>query len=188
MRCNKLFKAFSAAAVMFMAVSCGSPKPVTNNLKEVSVPLSSKEYRSDSDYFRATGIGESTDLVTAKKIATLNARTEIAASVQATMKSVSEQYLNQMTVGQKQQFGSKFEETSRQVVNQALTGVIVKEEKVFQSRKGKYQYYVNMEMPKASILEQTANAISKDEKLALEFDRAQFQKIFDAEMAKFENQ
>ncbi|MBR2298579.1 MAG: LPP20 family lipoprotein [Bacteroidales bacterium] len=186
MKFNKFFKVVAAIAVMPMFFSCGAPKAVTSDLKEVSVPLSSKEYRSDANFFRATGIGESPDLVTAKKIATLNARTEIASSIQSTIKAVSEQYLNQVTVGNKQEFAAKFEETSRQVVNQVLEGVVVKEEKVFQSKEGKYQYYINVEMSKEPVVKNTVDAISKDEKLALEFDKFQFQKTFDAEMAKLE--
>ena len=188
MKFNKFFKVVAAIAVMPMFFSCGAPKAVTSDRNEITVPLSSKEYRSDATYFRATGIGESPDLVTAKKIATLNARTEIASSIQATMKAVSEQYLNQVTVGIKQEFASKFEETSRQVVNQVLEGVVVNEEKVFQDKDGRYQYYINVQMPKEPVVKNAVDAISKDEKLALEFDKFQFQKTFDAEMAKFENQ
>lgn len=186
MKFNKLFGAIAAIAVMPLFFSCGTPKSVTNDLKEVSVPMSSKEYRSDADHFRATGIGESPDLVAAKKIATLNARTEIASSIQSTIKSVSEQYMNQVTVADKQDFAAKFEETSRQVVNQVLEGVRVKEEKVFQAKDGKYQYYINLEMPKENVVSNAVSAVSKDQKLALNFDKEQFQKIFDAEMVKLE--
>jgi hypothetical protein len=187
MKFNKFFKVVAAIAVMPMFFSCGAPKSVTSDMKEVTSPLSSKEYRSDANFFRETGIGTSPDLVTAKKIATLNARTQIAASIQATIKLVSEQYLNQVSVGDKQEYAAKFEETSRQVINQVLEGVIVKEEKVFQDKAGKYQYYINVEMPKEPVVQNAVDAISKDEKLALEFDKFQFQKTFDAEMAKFEN-
>jgi hypothetical protein len=188
MRFNQFFKTLAIVALVPVFFSCGAPKSVTSDMNEVSTPLSSKEYLSDANFFRATGIGTSPDLVTAKKIATLNARTQIAASIQATVKLVSEQYLNQVSVGDKQEYAAKFEETSRQVINQVLEGVVVKEEKVFQSKDGKYQYYVNVEMPKESVLNKTTDAVSKDEKLALEFDKFQFQKTFDAEMAKFENQ
>jgi hypothetical protein len=126
--------------------------------------------------------------VVAKKIALMNARTEIASTVQATMKIVSEQYLNQVTVANKQEYMAKFEETSRQVVNQVLEGVTIQEEKIFQAKKGPYQYYVNIEMSKDAVVKGVENAISKDQKLSLEFEKDQFQKIFDQEMAKFENQ
>lgn len=186
MKFNKFFKVIAAIAVMPMFFSCGAPKAVTSDLKEVVLPLQGPGYMSDANYFRATAVGESPDLVTAKKIATLNARTQIAATIQSTIKAVSEQYLNQVTVGNKQEFAAKFEETSRQVVNQVLEGVVVKEEKVFQAADGRYQYYVNVEMPKEPVVKNTVDAISKDEKLALEFDKFQFQKTFDAEMAKLE--
>lgn len=186
MRLNKFFKVLVAAAIMPVLFSCGGPKSVTSDMKEVTTPLSSKEYRSDKDFFRATGLGQSPDLATAKKIAALNARTEIAASIQSTIKAVTEQYLNNVTVGDKQEFAAKFEENARQVVNQVLSGVVTKEEKVFQDKAGKYQYYVNVEMPKEAILNGVKDSITKDEKLALEFDKYQFQKTFDAEMAKFQ--
>lgn len=187
MKFNKFFKVVAAIAVMPMFFSCGAPKSVTSDLKEVTTPLNEPRHKSDANYFRATGSGTSPDLVTAKKIATLNARTEIAGAIQTTMKTVSEQYVNQVTVGDKLEFAQKFEETSRQVINQVLEGVIVKEEKVFQDKAGKYQYYINVEMPKEPVVQNAVDAISKDEKLALEFDKFQFQKTFDAEMAKFEN-
>lgn len=188
MKFNKFFKVVAAIAVMPMFFSCGAPKAVTSELKEVSTPLSGPGYRSDVNYFRETAVGESPDLATAKKIATLNARTALAAEIQSTLKAVSEQYLNQVTVGNKQEFAAKFEETSRQVVNQVLEGVVVKEEKVFQAQNGRYQYWINVEMPKEPVVKNAADAISKDEKLALEFDKFQFQKTFDAEMAKLEKQ
>ena len=67
-----------------------------------------------------------------------------------------------------------------------MEGVVVKEEKVFQSKEGQYQYYINVEMSKEPVVKNAVDAISKDEKLALEFDKFQFQKTFDAEMAKLE--
>lgn len=188
MKINRFFMLLAAVALMPVFCSCGSPKPVTKGMTEVSVPLSSKKHHSDSKYFRATGMGESPDLVVAKKIALMNARTEIASTVQATIKTVSQQYLNQVTVANKQEYMSKFEETSRQVVNQVLEGVTIQEEKIFQAKKGPYQYYVNLEMSKDAVVKGVADAISKDQKLYLEFEKEKFQKVFDEEMAKFENQ
>lgn len=186
MKFNNFFKVIAAAAVLPFLFSCGAPKQVTNGMEEVVTPLSSKEYRSDANFFRATGLGQSPDLATAKKIATLNARTEIASSIESTIKAVTEQYINQVSVGDRQEYASKFEENARQVVNQVLQGVVTKEEKVFKDKAGKYQYYINVEMSKEPVVKNITESISKDEKLALEFDKYQFQKTFDAEMAKFQ--
>ena len=53
---------------------------------EISVPFSSKEYRSDENAFRAKQVGKSPDMATAKKIAFQNARAEMAANINATVK------------------------------------------------------------------------------------------------------
>jgi hypothetical protein len=61
-------------------------------------------------------------------------------------------------------------------------------EKVFKDPDGKITYYIAVEMNKESVVNQYTNRISKDAKLQLDFDKHQFQKIFDEEMKKFEDQ
>ena len=48
-------------------------------------------------------MGKSMDLATSKKIAIMNAKTELAGIVNSTMKTVTDQYTNQRTVGNNQQ-------------------------------------------------------------------------------------
>lgn len=172
----------------FMVSSCGGTKKAAANKGETElvVPLTGKEYRSDKEYFRETAEGKSPDMATAKKIALMNARTQLASNISTTVKAVSEQYINQVSIGNKQEYASKFEETSRNVVNQEISNVNIKDEKVFKSKEGTYTYYVNIEMPKQQIVDSVEKAIAKDDKMALEFDKFLFQKTFDAEMAKLE--
>ena len=73
----------------------GTPVQKETGAVEITVPFSSKEYRSDENYFRAKQVGKSPDLATAKKIAFQNARAEMAANIQATVKRVTDQYTNQ---------------------------------------------------------------------------------------------
>lgn len=189
MKINKIIGIVLAISLAsFMVSSCGGTKKVAANdgEKELVVPLSGKEYRSDKDYFRETAQGKSPDMATAKKIALMNARTQLAANISATVKAVSEQYTNQVSIADKQEYANKFEETTRNVVNQEISNVNIKDEKVFKSKEGTYTYYVNIEMPKAQIVSGVEEAITKDDKLALEFDKFLFQKTFDAEMAKIE--
>ena len=69
MKFNKFFKVVAAIAVMPMFFSCGAPKSVTSDLKEVTTPLNEPRHKSDANNFRATGSRTRPDLVTAKKIA-----------------------------------------------------------------------------------------------------------------------
>jgi CRISPR/Cas system CSM-associated protein Csm5 (group 7 of RAMP superfamily) len=61
-------------------------------------------------------------------------------------------------------------------------------EKVFKENDGKYTYYIAIEMSKEPVVNNVADRISKDAKLQLDFDKHQFQKIFNEEMEKFEAQ
>ena len=173
--------------VIFTGCKGSKPVPVQKGSTEVSVPLSGKEYRSDKEYFRATQSGKSPDLATAKKIALQNARTELASNVESTMKAVIDNYTNQRTVGDKQEFENKFEEYSRTVINQTLNDVRIMDEKVFKENDGKYNYYVAIEMSKEPIVRNVSDRISKDAKLQLDFDQYKFRQEFDKEMEKFEN-
>jgi hypothetical protein len=178
-----------AVIVGTMVTGCKSSKPsVQKGTTEIEVPLSGKEYRSDKDHFRASQSGISPDLATAKKIALSNAKAELAGNIQSTVKAVTESYTNQRSVAEKQEFENKFEENARLVVNQSLNDVKIIGDKVFKEKSGKYTYYVAIEMNKAAIENNIADRISKDSKLQLDFDKHQFQKVFDEEMKKFENQ
>ncbi|MDR3133317.1 MAG: LPP20 family lipoprotein [Prevotellaceae bacterium] len=187
--CKKL--AVVAVAAMFAGAAvtgCGGAKSVQSASTEVSVPFSDKEYKTDKEFFRASQSGKSPDLATAKKIALQNAKTELAGNIQSTIKAVTENYTNQRSVGDKQEFENKFEENARAVVNQTLNDVRIIGEKVFKEKDGKHTYYIAIEMSKEPVVNNIADRISKDAKLQLDFDKHQFQKVFDEEMQKFEAQ
>jgi hypothetical protein len=182
---------FIAVMAMFAGVTitgCGGAKSAQSASTEVTVPLSGKEFQTDKDFFRASQSGKSPDLATAKKIALQNAKTELAGNIQSLIKAVTENYTNQRTVGDKQEFENKFEENARAVINQTLNDVKIIGEKVFKEKDGKYTYYVAIEMSKEPVVNKVADRISKDAKLQLDFDKHQFQKVFDEEMEKFEAQ
>ena len=73
-------------------------------------------------------------------------------------------------------------------VGQQLRDVQVVEEKMFRQDNGSFRYYVCMQLPKAALEAAIEDAIAKDAKLNLEFDRAQFKKIFEEQMAAFSQQ
>jgi hypothetical protein len=178
-----------ALALSLLAVSCKSKKPVTvakqEGLIEITTPFDSKEYRSDEENFRSKQSGKSPDLATAKKIAYQNARAEMAANINATVKRVTDQYTNQRTVGNAQEFENKFEELSREVVNLEMSNVKELGQKTFQDPSDKaYIVWIALESNKKSVLEKIDAKISNDSKLKLDYDKQKFQQIFDAEMKK----
>ena len=157
-------------AMVLSTTSCKTPKNIekTTGAVEISVPFSDSKYKTDKDYFRAKNIGKSIDLATSKKIALQNAKSEIAGNIQSIMKAVTDQYTKSSKVDDKENFENKFEELSRDVVNQTLSDVRIMDEKIFKETDGKYSYWVAIETSKQSILEGVTAKVSKNEKLQLD--------------------
>lgn len=170
------------------AFSCKSKKKIAKieDSTEISIPFSGKQYENNKNFFRAKQVGESTDLATAKKIAEQNAKAELAGNIEAVIKRVTDQYTNQRSVGDKKNFENKFEEMSREVVRQDVRDVRVIGEKLFKQKDGLYSYWIAIESPKEATLTGVYDGISKDAQLQLDFDKHQFEKIFNEEMRKYE--
>ena len=172
--------------MMLSVTSCKTPQTLekTTGAVEISVPFSESKYKTDKDFFRAKQMGKSQDLATSKKIALQNAKSELAGNIKAVIKRVTDQYTNQRTVGDKQDFENKFEELAREVVDQTLTDVRVIDEKIFKETDGKFSYWVAIETSKQSILDGVEAKISKNEKLQLDYDKKKFEDVFNSEMEK----
>ncbi|MDD6103895.1 MAG: hypothetical protein PUB73_04665 [Bacteroidales bacterium] len=188
MKTKLFFSALAISALVMSVSSCGAPKEVGPKGKsEVFIPLNEPGNRTDMEFFRATASGASPDINAAFTIAELNARNQLAASVATTIKSVTDKYFNQYNINNETAFQQKVEQQIRQVVNQELKSAYVKDSKLYQLENGQYEYWVNIEMSRTALQEPVAEAIeaaiSKDEKLSLEFDQFRFKKVFDEEMA-----
>ena len=168
-------------------VSCKSKKPVSiakqEGLIEVTTPFDSKEYQTDAENFRAVESGRSPDLSTAKQIATQNARSLMAANVNAKVKKVASNFTKQQTVGNPQEFANDFTSQSLEVVNEELSNTHQIGQKTFQDPSDKsYTVWIALEANKKSIFEKLDSKISGDKKLKLDYDKQKYQQIFEAEM------
>ena len=153
---------------------------------EIVMPFSTPEYRTDMDYFRATASGSSKNLEMARTAADLNARTSVATQVTAILKAVTERYMNQVDIDTDSEFAQKIEQNVRLVVNQEMQAAIIKDTKVYQNPDGSYEYWINVEMPRAAVMDGIEEMVSKDEKLAVDFDQHLFMKTFEEEMAEYQ--
>lgn len=189
---NQVTKLLSAVLILgamsSLTVACKSKKatPIQQQTgaTEISVPFSGKEFQTDKETFRARSSGNSPDMITAKKIALQNAKSEMAGMIQTTMKKVTEQYTNQRQMGTTQEFSNKFEELAREVTNQTLVDVSVIGEKIFKETNNTYTYWVAIEASKKSILEGVEKVIGANQKIAQDYDKKKFEEIFNAEMDK----
>lgn len=189
---NQVTKLLSAVVLLggiaSVNVACKSKKvtPIEEQTgaKEISVPFSGKDYETNKENFRARSSGNSPDMITAKKIALQNAKSEMAGMIQTTMKKVTEQYTNQRQIGTNQEFSNKFEELAREVTNQTLTDVAVIGEKIFKETNNTYTYWVAIEANKKTVLEGMDKAIGQNQKIAQDYDKKKFEEIFNSEMEK----
>lgn len=177
------------AVVSFM--SCGGPKETAkkdSGFQEINIPCQDKGY-SDAEFFRAAGNGKSRNLATSKDKAMLNAKTRLAGLINSTIKSVTEQYTNEMDVGDATEFEQSFEQMTRDVVKQKLVEVAVTCEKTgTNSESGLYETYLAIQVKKDYIYNGIDEKISKDKKLQLKYDRMKFKEKFDDEMDKLERE
>jgi hypothetical protein len=175
------------AVAMAMLTACKSKKqPIQKETGavEITVPFSESKFRSDNEAFRAKQVGKSPDLATAKKIAFQNARSEMAVNINSMVKRVTDQYTNQRTVGNTQEFENKFEELAREVVNLEMSNVKEIGEKIFKEPNGSFSYWIAIEAGKKEVFEKLDAKISSNASLKLDYDKQKFQQIFDAEMKK----
>jgi hypothetical protein len=186
MKTTKLLLIPVAAAIMLSGCKSKKSTPVQKETGavEISVPFSTKEFRSDENNFRSKQVGKSPDIATAKKIAFQNAKAEMAGNINSTVKRVTDQYTNQRTVGNTQEFENKFEELAREVVNMEMSNVKEIGEKIFKEPDGGYSYWIAIEANKKDVFDKLDAKISNDAKLKLDYDKQKFQQIFDAEMKK----
>jgi len=181
---------FGAAALLLIAgvSSCGSSRKAVKapaGLVEDAIPLDGPQYRSDAEFYRAVQNGVSTDRSTAQKIAMQNCRQQLSANIHADMRHVIENYVKGQNTGVATENKSQYQEMAYTVVRQQLRDVQVVEEKMYRQEDGSYRFYVCLQMSKSALETAAEEAIAKDAKLNLEFDRDRFKKIFEEQMASY---
>ena len=185
---KNVFLVLIVAWLILINYNCGGPKKLESQTgaKEIETPLTGKEYWSNKEFFRAKSSGKSPDMATAKKIALNNAKSEIAGLIKSTIKSLTDNYTNQRSVANAQDFENKFENLTREVVNQELADISIIGEKVFQQKDNTYEYWVAIEISKEALLSGITNRVSKDAKLQIDYDKKKFGDMMDQEMQKNE--
>lgn len=159
-------------ALLLIAQGCGSSK---NGMKEVKTPFSGSAYESNRRFFRAVASGESVNLETARSKAMLTANQRLASSVETELKNVSENYTNERNAdGQLGDFGSRFQQLTREVMSTTLIGSHMINEKIYQKADKSYLVWVALELRKKEMYKQLkkkakeSNTLSDKEKKAIE--------------------
>jgi hypothetical protein len=175
---------------LLVFAGCGSKKEVASTDAlgtELNLPCNDMEYGSDMNFFRGTGMAEGVNMASTRRRANLDANAALAAGINRTIKSVTDRYSQDITVGDVNEYNEKFEDMTRSVVNQTLNNVSTVCSKIFE-KDGKYSVYVAVEVAKDELLNNISDRISRDDRLRLDYDKMKFEEIFNEEMENLQNE
>ncbi len=176
------------ALVSVMIIGCKSKKEAPPKGEvEVVVPCSGPDFFTTSKFFRANSIGESQDQVTSKRKALSNARAELAQSIQTTVKTVTDNYVNSREMNNREEVEERFESLNREVVDQTLSGIRTLCEKLMKTQEGTYKTYIAIELSADELVAKYNERLSKDERLKIDYDYEKFKETFEQEMNKLGN-
>jgi len=164
----------------------GVIKPEKND-REIIVPCKD-EGRSDKNFFRADASATSQDMSLSREKALTQAKQRVAGLINTKIKSITDRYVNETEVGTNSDFEQKFENLTREVINQTLVDIAIICEKNFQEATGKYTTYIAIEISKDVMLNGINKGITKDQKLRVDYDKMKFEQIFNQEMEKLESE
>jgi len=151
---------------------------------EIIVPCSGPEYFTNGEVFRANAMGESIDMSVSKRKAMTEARAQLAASIQITVKAVTDNYVLANESNNNEVLSERFESMNREVVSQELKGIRKICERFFQTPEGKYKTYVALELSAQDLVDAYHQRLSNMKELTVDYDYEKFKQTFEAEMLK----
>jgi hypothetical protein len=184
--------AILALGLLLFGTACKSKKPApvqtpeTQGEIEVKLYCSGAEYFSTKETFRSNAVGESMDQNTSKRKALNEARTQLASSINTTIKATVDNYVNSREFNNKEEVLERFESLSREVVNQKLSGTRTICERMTKTPSGTYKTYLAIELAGADVIASMNDKLSKDERLRIDYDYQKFKETFEKEMQKLE--
>ncbi len=138
-----------------------------------------EQYPSTDALIRARGVGESTDMVMSRKVASANTLENLSKKISVSVKGVIDNYNIRRQKQLNEDVEKRFEEMTRQVVNQKITGYRTVCNKQTKTKDNKYRTYLVYELPIDNVLKPVYNKISKDDELRVDYDYQKFKKEFE---------
>ncbi len=189
MKKNNIAIIASMVLASITLTSCPSSIALTkvDDSREIKLPFSEKEYKTNAEFLRARANGESRDLQGGEMIARHNAEAVLANTIGTAIKGVTEQYFQNTSDNNSNDFSKKFESTTRSITNEAISNIKIVDTKTLKKANGVYDTWMVIEVSKKSILAGTLKAMSNQKAFKLESDQAKFREIFEQEMSKLDN-
>lgn len=182
-----------AVCVAMAVVSC-SKKTVDLSAGDVEViiPCSGPDYRTNKKHLRASGMGLSGDINIAKKKAMAEATAALASHASSLVERVATNYASSYQMSEAEESKQKFEDMSKIVVKEKLSGISVICEKVMRTQDGKYKAYIALELVGSDLLEGIHQTMTRgmtgENKLRIDYEYEKYKQEFDKEMERLEKQ
>lgn len=154
----------------------------------MTIYCSGPEYRTDNNAFRANAIGESLDQMTSKRLATSEAKEQLAGFLNSKVSSLTDAYSGQIDLGQsgtdqvaekRSEFERVFKNLFEVQVSQTLDGVRVICEEQTLTQNNMYKTYIAIEYPKDEFLRSFSSSIEKDDRIRAEHNYEKFKAAFE---------
>ncbi len=181
---------FTALLLGVFGVSCktktaGVITDKKTGMEILNIPCD--EFRSSTETaFRATQSQKSSDMSLSREKALLMAKQRLASLVQAKISSVTDRYADEYQTSNALEMKGKFNNLTREVVNQQLNDISILCEKTAKESDGTFTSYIAIEMNKESLKSEINKKIGDKAKLGIDYDKMKFEQIYDQEMKKLE--
>lgn len=143
-----------------LTVALPSCKSVDQYGAEQETPFRGSAYESSRRYFRAVGKGQSADERVAKRKSDMDARTQLAAMVDVTIREVADDYLRESAIVDRSEVMTQFQSLARQVMDTRLADVRKLDEKTYyNSEKQQYTVFTAYEIHKDSMFDMLEDQI-----------------------------
>jgi hypothetical protein len=186
------FLLLGGAATALALAGCGEKETITTSTPDtrgetrIVEYCSGEQYYPTKEFFRASGAGTSPQREIAKKIARQNAEATLARSIQVTVETVIENQATQLGVT-KEEATTKFNEFTRTIANQQLTGAITICQELTQAQDGTYIAYLAIELSGAKIADAYIAGLKQEERIRAEYNYDQFKNTFEQVMEQYRN-
>jgi hypothetical protein len=152
-------------------------------------PFSDKQYKSDKEYFRASGTGIATKLELAKKMALTAVQRKITEYIQVNVQTTTNEYMSNKTIDTEGVDVSTIMTATQTSAKEVLSIITVKGEELFVKADGKYEAWVVVEVSKKGIADRIAKGLSSSSSkvVKIDIDPEKFRQMLEEEMSKLDN-
>lgn len=176
-------------AFSVMVTSCKSSKQVGEKPEGeqlIQQYCTGSDYRSNEEFQKASGVGESMDQSVAKKKALANARGELAQSIKVSVSGALDNFNISREKNNTEDLEERFVELSEQVYKQNLTGSHIICDKMVKTEDKNYKSYIAIELSLNDVVKAIDQGLSEDDKARIDYDYEKFKEEYEKALKKYE--